>query len=222
MARIRQSKFGNRREDGYRGDEETRIGVFLYWIPLGAGGTGFVRMNGRIYESMVATLARRRPLDLYHTALRIGVPEGLYVVETMWPSPDSDTESRGVVLEAPVFADWVSRTRVFRYEVRCWQNGDLPDRDQAIGGPQTVSEDLQTARRLLELTGSVPALIWGRDQSGVGDMWNSNSVISWLLTRSGLPIETLQPPRGGRAPGWEAGIAVAMGEISTLSASNVS
>ncbi len=195
---------------------ESRVGIFLYWIPLGAGGTGFVRMNGRIYEATKARLERRRPLDIYHTALEVGLPEGSFVVETMWPSPDENTGSRGVVVEAPVFARWMARTRVFRYEVRCWQDGILPDRDQAIGGPQTLSEDVQSARLLLQMTGSVPALIWGRDQSDVGDMWNSNSVISWLLTRSGLPIETFQPPAGGRAPGWQAGIDIALAKMPSL------
>jgi hypothetical protein len=190
----------------------SEAGIYLYWIPLGAGGSGFVRMNGRIYEAIKARLERRRPLDLYHTALEVRVPEGRFVVETMWPSPSGDTGSRGVVVEAPVFARWMSLTRVFRYEVRCWQDGVLPDADAAIGGAQILSDDLETARRLLRMPGSVPALIWGRDQSAVGDMWNSNSVISWLLTRSGLPIETFQPPRGGRAPGWEAGIVTALRE----------
>jgi hypothetical protein len=40
-------------------------------------------------------------------------------------------------------------------------------------------------------------------------MWNSNSVIAWLLERTGLPAADLFPPAGGRAPGWKAGIAVA-------------
>jgi len=191
-------------------NDGARVGIYLYWIPLGAGGTGFVRMNGRIYEAIKARMDRRQPLDLYHTALEVRVPEGQYVVETMWPSPNGDTESRGVLMEAPVFAEWVSGTRMFRYEVRCWHNGTLPDRDLAAGGPQILSDHLPTAHRLLQMVGSVPALIWGRDQSGVEDMWNSNSVISWLLTRSGLPVETLHPPAGGRAPGWQAGIAVAL------------
>ena len=68
-----------------------RIGISLYWIPLGAGGTGFVRMNGRIYEAIKAHLDRRQPVDLYHTAARGRLPEGQYVVENMWPSPDGDT-----------------------------------------------------------------------------------------------------------------------------------
>jgi hypothetical protein len=40
-------------------------------------------------------------------------------------------------------------------------------------------------------------------------MWNSNSVIAWLLARSGLPTASIRPPAGGRAPGWQAGLAVA-------------
>jgi hypothetical protein len=40
-------------------------------------------------------------------------------------------------------------------------------------------------------------------------VWNSNSVISWLLARSGLDVDRIEPPTGGRAPGWRAGIEVA-------------
>jgi hypothetical protein len=186
------------------------VGIYLYWIPLGSGGSGFVRMNGRIYEAVKARIAGREPLDLYHTALEVRIPEGRFVVETMWPSPDDDTASRGVVVEAPVFARWLSFTRVFRYEVRCWQDGLLPDADDAVGGPQELSDDPGRARHLLDLAGAVPALTWGRDQMGVGDMWNSNSVVSWLLTRCDLPMESFQPPHQGRAPGWEAGIVTAL------------
>ena len=192
--------------------QDPEVGIYLYWIPLGAGGSGFVRMNGRIYETVKARLERRTPLSLYHIALEVHVPDGRFIVETMWPSPDNDTATRGVVLEAPVFARWMSFTRVFRYEVRCWQDGVLPDADDAVGGPQILSRDVETAKRLLRLVGSVPHLTWGRDESAVGDMWNSNSVISWLLTRSGHPIEAVEPPIGGRAPGWESGIAVALRE----------
>jgi hypothetical protein len=40
-------------------------------------------------------------------------------------------------------------------------------------------------------------------------MWNSNSVIAWVIARSGIDAESIQPPQGGRAPGWRAGVAVA-------------
>jgi hypothetical protein len=37
-------------------------------------------------------------------------------------------------------------------------------------------------------------------------MWNSNSMISWLIARAGLDVGSIKPPTGGRAPGWNAGI----------------
>jgi hypothetical protein len=40
-------------------------------------------------------------------------------------------------------------------------------------------------------------------------MWNSNSVIAWVLARSGIHAESIRPPSGGRAPGWQAGLEVA-------------
>ena len=40
-------------------------------------------------------------------------------------------------------------------------------------------------------------------------MWNSNSLISWLLVGAGVDTEQIQPPAGGRAPGWDAGLVVA-------------
>jgi hypothetical protein len=62
---------------------------------------------------------------------------------------------------------------------------------------------------VLDLMPSVPTPVWGRDELGTGEMWNSNSVVSWLLVRAGLEIEEIRPPAGGRAPGWDAGIVVA-------------
>jgi hypothetical protein len=40
-------------------------------------------------------------------------------------------------------------------------------------------------------------------------MWNSNSIIAWLIAGCGLPAESIHPPAGGRAPGWHAGLVVA-------------
>lgn len=184
-------------------------GIYLYWIPLGAGGSGFVQLNGRLYEAITARRQGRSSLDLHHTALFVLLPEGRYVVETMWPRPDLDCARRGVVVEGPVFSRHLSFTRVFRYEVRCWRDGDIPDAGEAVGGARLVSGDPYTSRLLLSLTPSVPAFTWGRRVSGADEMWNSNSVISWLLTRSGVDMDSVDPPSGGRAPGWEAGVSLA-------------
>jgi hypothetical protein len=183
-------------------------GIDLYWLPLGAGGH-FVRLNGRVYEAMQAWRERRRAFDLYHSALQVHVPEGRFVIETAWPIPDAHPASRGVVAEGPVLDRRIARVRMFRYEVRRWREGVIPDIGEAVASPHRVSDDPDRAHRVLDLAPLVPAPVWGRDELGTGDMWNSNSVISWLLARSGIAMEAVRPPAGGRAPGWDAGLAVA-------------
>jgi hypothetical protein len=183
-------------------------GVDLWWLPLGAGGW-FVRLNGRVWEAVHALLERRRPLDLYHSALEVQVPEGRFVVENCWPIPDGDGAARGVVVEGPVASRRLARRRVFRYEVRRWRDGVIADAAAAVASPQRLSDDPDLARRLLALARELPTPAWGRDELGTGDMWNSNSVVAWLLARSGLPMDAIGPPPGGRAPGWAAGLVVA-------------
>lgn len=188
--------------------EASNASIDLYWLPLGAGGW-FVRLNGRIYEGIHARLGRRRPLDLYHSALEVRTPEGRFVIENAWPIPDAHGASRGVVVTGPVGSRWIAHFRVFRYEVRRWRDGIILDVDEAVASPQRLSDDPRRARRLLDLVGSVPRLVWGRDEIGAGEAWNSNSVISWLVARSGLPTDLISPPPGGRAPGWKAGLVTA-------------
>jgi hypothetical protein len=182
--------------------------IELWWLPLGAGGR-FVRLNGRVYEALKAYRERRRPLDLYHSALEVCVPGGRFIVENAWPIPDSDGASRGVVVEGPVGSRRFRGLRVLRYEIRRWRDGVIADADAAVASPQRLSEDPRLAHELLEVVGLVPAMVWGRDELGVGDMWNSNSVIAWVLARSGLRTDAIAPPVGGRAPGWEAGLVLA-------------
>jgi hypothetical protein len=192
------------------GSATSQASIELYWLPLGAGGW-FVKLNGRIWEAIHARLEHRRPLDLYHTALVVRVPEGRYVVENCWPIPNADGPLRGVLVEGPVFSRRLGRWRTFRYEVRCWPDGSIADADEAVASPQRLSDEPAVARRMLGLVGSVPSPVWGRDQLRTGEMWNSNSVIAWLLASSGLPTDLIRPPAGGRAPGWQAGLAVAHG-----------
>ena len=191
--------------------------VDLYWLPLGAGGW-LVRLNGRIYEAIKALLERRRPLDLYHSALVVRVPEGRFVIENCWPIPDTDGASRGVVVEGPVGSRRMARLRVFRYEVRRWPDGVIADVDEAVASPRSLSDDPVLARRLLDLVGSLPSPVWGRDELGTGEMWNSNSVIAWLLDRAGIGTDAIASPAGGRAPGWQAGLVTARRSNSSNSA----
>jgi hypothetical protein len=185
----------------------TPIGIDLYWIPLGAGGR-VVRRSGRIYETCVAALERRPRRDLFHTALVVLVPEGRFAIEST-PVPDDRGAERGVVAGGPVGTRWAGRFRLFRYEIRCWRDGVIPDIGHAVASPVRVAEGLRVARRVLELAPSVPTPVWGRDELRTGDMWNSNSLVAWLLTRAGVDLTGTHVPPGGRAPGWQAGLAVA-------------
>lgn len=191
----------------------TRHGIDLLWIPLGADGW-FVRFNGRVWEAIQAKRQTREPRDLFHTALVVHVPEGRFVVENAWPIPDLRGASRGVVVEGPVFSRWLGRLRVLRYEVRCWPGGTIYDASWAVGGPQRITDDAGAAHRILEILPSMPPRVWGRRVPEAEDMWNSNSTISWALTRSGMDAVALHPPHGGRAPGWDAGIHVARAEMA--------
>jgi hypothetical protein len=134
-------------------------------------------------------------------------PEGRFVIEQT-PVPDAHGERRGVVLEGPVGSRLAGRFRLFRYEVRRWRDGVIPDIAEAVSSVRVTDEPAQ-ASQILDLVPSVPALVWGRDEGHTGDMWNSNSVISWLIASVGLDVGGIQPPSGGRAPGWQAGLEIA-------------
>jgi hypothetical protein len=188
--------------------------VELYWLPLGAGHHS-VRFNGVVYEATTAVIERRPRRDLYHAALLVAVPEGTYVVE-MAPVPNRRGPERGVVAEAPVGARWAGRLRLFRYEVRCWRGGALPDLGYAVDGPVRVADDRDTARALLDAVASVPTPTWGRDELGAGEMWSCNSVISWVMTRAGIDAERIDLPR--ERPGARVGSGDRRGPVRRFAA----
>jgi hypothetical protein len=185
--------------------------VDLLWIPLGAGAH-VVKISGRIFETVSAAVHRRPRCDLYHAALLVHAPEGRYVIEQT-PVPDDDGERRGVVAGGAVGLRSAGRLRIFRYEIRRWLGGVIPDAAEAVGGPVRMSADLEVARRVLDVVPSVPTPVWGRDEFRAGEMWNSNSVVAWVLCRSGIEVTKVRPPGGGRAPGWAAGVAVATRDV---------
>ena len=186
---------------------EPQSSVDLFWLPLGAGGHS-VRLNGRVFEAVAALIGRRERCDLYHSALEVRTPEGRFVIEQApaWPRGGLD---HGVVAEGAVGARAAGRLMLFRYEIRRWRDGAIPDVAEAVESPQRLTENREAARRILVLVPNVPTPVWGRDELHTGEMWNSNSVISWLLVRSGLGADSIRFPAGGRAPGWRAGLVAA-------------
>ncbi|WP_244928121.1 hypothetical protein [Nocardioides sp. W7] len=134
-----------------------------------------------------------------------GVP---HVIE-MGPVWQPGLSGHPSTLVGPVGARWLGHSALFRYEVRCWPHGTIPDVGEAVASPQLLSRDERRAQKVLTLVPEVPALTWGRDERRVGEMWNSNSLISWLLVTSGVGLADVRLPAGGRAPGWRAGVAIA-------------
>jgi hypothetical protein len=114
----------------------TAAAVDLYWLPLGAGGH-FVGLNGRVFEAAAARLAGRPACDLYHSALEVRVAAARFVIEQA-PVRDARGEQRGVVAEGPVGTRWAGRFRIFRYEIRLWRDGHIPDIDEAVSSGMDV------------------------------------------------------------------------------------
>lgn len=181
--------------------------VDLYWIPLGAGGHS-VRFNGRMFEAIEAARQHRRRFDLYHAALIVALDGERYAIE-LAPSWNAETTSRGVVRTGAVGSRYLGRWRLFRYELRCWRGGSIPDLGYAVGGARRLSSDHGDAQRLLGIVAAAPTPVWGRDELNAGEMWNCNSVIAWLIATAGIATDAVQPPTGGRAPGWHSGLVVA-------------
>jgi hypothetical protein len=183
--------------------------VDLYWLPLGAGdNTHCVRTNGRIFEWATARYQHRDRCDLYHAALEVRISADRFVIE-MTPVWSTDAPDRGVVCEGPVGLRWLGGSRLFRYEVRCWRGGVIPDVAEAVDSPRRLSANPARAEQIMSLAPTFPTATWGRDELGTGDMWNSNSLVAWLLARSGHDLDSIRPPWHGRAPGWTAGLVVA-------------
>jgi hypothetical protein len=189
-----------------------RAGVDLYWLPLGAGDAPhLVRWSGRIYEALEARHERRPSRDLYHSALEVRLASDRFVIEMapVWRNKEAE---RGVVCGGAVGLPWLGHSRLFRYEVRRWRNGIIPDVSEAVASPRRLSANISQAQQVLELVPDFPTVTWGRDELRTGEMWNSNSLISWLLARTGHNTDAVEPPFHGRAPGWSAGLVVASRE----------
>jgi hypothetical protein len=183
--------------------------VDLYWIPLGAGATlPVVRWSGRLYERVAARRTGRQPQDLYHAALEIWLGDVRHAVE-MAPAWGSGHGQDGIVGDGPVGFRFLGRSRFFRYEVRRWRDGVIPDLSEAVGGITPVTNEPDRALAVFEAVASFPRSTWGRDELAAGDMWNSNSLVAWAISRADIDALSITPPASGRAPGWRAGVIAA-------------
>lgn len=181
--------------------------VDVIWLPVGAGGHVAIHTS-RWWEWWQARRERRPPQRLFHAALEVfdGCHRHAIEMAPAWTGPAGD---RGTVATGPVGCRWLGRFRLFRYEVRCRRDGIIPDRAWAVGAPTRLSVSAAAARALIARVPDAPLLVWGRDPFDSGDMWNSNSLVSWLLRSAGIDAGEISPPPGGLAPGWRSGILAA-------------
>ncbi|MDH4111706.1 MAG: hypothetical protein OEV60_03370 [Actinomycetota bacterium] len=128
------------------------------------------------------------------------MPDVRFIFETA-PIPDRRGWDRGVVGEGAVGARWAGRYGLFRYGDRRWLDGAIPDISDAASGPVRVTSDDARSHAIFQPVPSVPTPVWGRDELDAGEIWSSNSVISWLLASSGVDMDQLRVPSKGRARG---------------------
>ena len=57
------------------------------------------------------------------------------------PVHDWSGKDRGVVAEGAVGARWAGRFRIFRYEIRLWRGGHIPDVAEAVDSPRRLTND---------------------------------------------------------------------------------
>ena len=146
-------------------DGAVKTAIDLHWIPLGAGGHS-VRFNGIVYESLAASIQRRPRYNIYHSALELTLPDGVYTVE-MTPVPNSRGWERGLIAEGPLgssgrddFGSSVTRSAGGRtVSSQTWA---MPCHRHCISPTARVVE------RAFGLLPAVPALTWGRDESRRG------------------------------------------------------
>lgn len=179
----------------------------LYWLPVGAGTSRFQQTSLRLWEAVEAARARRPRMRLLHSALKLrGGPGAIYTLEL---TPAFIGGAAPPLATGPVGLRGADRFRLFRYQLRCLPGETLPDEEWAVESPTRLTDDCGVVQRVLELAPSIPKHVWGRRVAGTGEMWTSDSVISWLLVRAGIDLSQVGPPAGGRAPGWHAGLAIA-------------
>lgn len=175
--------------------------VAVVWALVGEDGH-VVRRTSHWWEVLDATREHRPAVPLYHAALQLRVDGELSVVEMTPRWGRTVAGLRDVVATGPVGSRWLGWSRLFRYEVRFIR----PSVQTASEGV-VLSEASTTVTAVVAAVPRVPRLTWGRRVRPTHDLWTSNSVVSWVLADAGL-LGEVGPPVPGRAPGWEAGVAV--------------
>jgi hypothetical protein len=157
-------------------------------LALASGGAG------------VVTLARRRYLHWGSTAAELA--SDLPGDELVPNANISATRAVSVSATPGAVWPWIAQLGQGRgglYTYDCLENlvgCDIHSADRIV--PEWQSIAVGDAVKLHPEVGLRVALLYP-----------GTALVSWLLERSGLDTESIHPPAGGRAPGWEAGLVIA-------------
>ena len=164
----------------------------LLWLPLGAGGH-VVRCNGRGFEAVSALLQRAPPRTC--TTRRSRSPGRS-------PPCDRTGARLGHGIARARRGLWrrgrrrpLGRWRLFRYEVRCWADGVIPDAAEAVDSPVPCratrrgragcsTSSRACPRRRGDMTSSAPARCGTRTRSSPG-CWRPAGTTSARSPRPG-------------------------------------
>ena len=73
----------------------------------------------------------------------------------MTPIVDGQGHQRGLVAEGLVGTRWAGRFRMFRYEVRKWRNGVIPDLGEAVARERLSNHERDARRPAIPISGIV-------------------------------------------------------------------
>ena len=107
---------------------------------MGAGQHA-VRRSTRVFEHLDARRHHRPQRTLYHAALEVQLDAERWTVEMAPAWAAARPATHGVTATGPVGFRRLGASRLFRYEVRVWRDGSVPDLDFAVGDPVHVATD---------------------------------------------------------------------------------
>jgi len=101
---------------------------------------------------------------------------------------------RGVVAAGAVGARWAGRFRIFRYAIRRWRGGHIPDVTEAVDSPRRLGTHADQARRVLEAVSQDPTPVWGCDELGAGEMRRHRLISCRCGSETRLEVRVVQTP----------------------------
>ena len=168
-------------------------------------------LNGKVFEAVAAWLDRRDRRDLYHSALEVQRAGGTVRDRAGAGAGERRRRARRRRRgrrRQHAAARPLPRSSATRSGAGA--TGCIPDVGEAVESPRRLSDDPDCARRLLELVpAGADARLGPRRAGRRRDVELELDSSPGSSRAAGSTSRRSRRPRGGRAPGWQAGIVIA-------------